>query len=891
MPEKPTLFLIDGNSYLYRAYYALPHLSNSAGLPTNAVLGFTNMLIKVMREDRPDFFAVVFDVKGPTFREEAFKEYKIHRPKTPPDLLVQIPYIKKIIRSFGIPTLELPGYEADDVLGTLSSRGEKEFRVFIITGDKDAFQLISDSVFVLREIKERTIYDADKVMERYGVKPSQIPDLMALMGDKIDNIPGVPGIGEKRATPLIREYGTLENLLDKVDTITSPALQRALKEHRDQSILSKMLATIRTDSPIEVEWATLKVGKPDTATLVEIFKELEFSGLMKQFAPSGTLSEKTYRVVLDKGEFDALCDRLRAVPAFAVDLETTDQRPMWAQIVGISLSFEDHHAFYIPIRHRYDGCPDQLEPGYVLGALKPIIEDHGITKYGQNIKYDIICLEQAGIHLQGLGFDTMVASYVLNPTKHNHNLTQISLEYLGHKPISYEEVTGKGKQAKRFDEVHVEQAGEYSCEDADLAFLLTNRLKPRIEEEGLAGLYYGLEIPLVPILAAMERTGVRIDTGLLADLSKELGLEIERLSERIFAVSGETFNIDSPKQLSQVLFERLKLPSVKRTKTGQSTDVDVLMTLAAMGHELPALLLDYRQIRKLKSTYVDSLPDMVHPVTRRLHTSFNQTVTATGRLSSSDPNLQNIPIRTEQGRRVRQAFIPEEGFLILSADYSQIELRILAHLSQDPILLESFRQGEDIHTRTACEVFGLEPGQVNPEMRRRAKTINFGIIYGMSGFGLSQDLGVDQSIAQQYIDHYFERYAGVRAFIDALLEQAREKGYVTTLFNRRRFIKELDSPNRNTRQMAERMAINSPIQGSAADLIKQAMVNLYPRMSRELPHARLILQIHDELLFEIREDEVSRATDIIREEMEGALHLTLPVKVDINTGKSWADAH
>ncbi|MGA1845069.1 MAG: 5'-3' exonuclease H3TH domain-containing protein, partial [bacterium] len=515
MPEKPTLFLIDGNSYLYRAYYALPHLSNSAGLPTNAVLGFTNMLIKVLREDQPDFFGVVFDVKGPTFREEAFKEYKIHRPKTPPDLLVQIPYIKKIIQAFGIPTLELQGYEADDVLGTLSRRGEKEFRVFIITGDKDAFQLISDSVSVLREIKDRTIYDADKVMERYGVEPSQIPDLMALMGDKIDNIPGVPGIGEKRATALIKEYGTLENLLDKVDTVTSPALQRALKEHREQAVLSKMLATIQTDSPIEVDWASLKVGEPDDATLMEIFKEMEFSGLMKQFAPAGTLSEKTYTVILDKGEFDALCGRLRAVPAFAVDLETTDQRPMWAQIVGISLSFEEHRAFYIPIRHRYIGCPDQLEPDYVLGALKPILEDPAIAKYGQNIKYDIICLEQAGIHLQGLGFDTMVASYVLNPTKHNHNLTQISLEYLGHKPISYEEVAGKGKQAKRFDEVHVDQAGEYSSEDADLAFLLTNRLKPLIEHEGLAELFYKLEIPLVPILAAMERTGVRIDTGLL----------------------------------------------------------------------------------------------------------------------------------------------------------------------------------------------------------------------------------------------------------------------------------------------------------------------------------------------------------------------------------------
>jgi len=891
LSDKPTLFLIDGNSYIYRAFYAIPHLSNSQGLPTNAILGFTNMLIKVIREDQPDYFAVAFDVKGPTFREEAFEGYKIHRPKTPPDLLVQIPYIKKIVQSFKIPILELPGYEADDVLGTISDRGKRDYAVYIITGDKDAFQLISDSVFVIREHKERALYDTKKVIERYGVEPSQIPDLMGLMGDKIDNIPGVPGIGEKRAKILIQEFHTLENLLENVDSITSPALQRTLKENKEQALMSKMLATILTDCPIEIDWPSLKMGDPDHRTLVDIFKELEFSSLMRQFAPASELSEKKYRIILDRAEFDDLCSRLKNCPALSIDLETTDKRPMWAEIVGISISFEDHHAFYIPIRHSYPDCPKQLDPAYVLKCLRPILEDPGIKKYGQNIKYDMICLSQAGISIQGLGFDTMVASYVLNPTKHNHNLTQISLEYLGHKPISYEDVAGKGKQAKRFDQVAIEKAGKYSCEDADLALLLTNRLRPRIDEEGLNDLYYGLELPMIDVLAAMEQNGVRIDTAMLSDLSKELGLELEGISDRIFSLSGENFNIDSPKQLSHILFEKLGLPPIKRTKTGLSTNVDVLMALAAMGHELPGVILEYRQIKKIKSTYVDALPCLVHPKSNRVHTSFNQTVTATGRLSSSDPNLQNIPIRTELGRRVRQAFIPEEGDLILSADYSQIELRILAHLSQDPILIKAFQEGEDVHTRTACEIFGLTPDQVSTDMRRRAKTVNFGIIYGMSGYGLSQDLGVDQSTAQEYIDHYFERYAGVKSFIDKLLEEARNKGFVCTLFNRRRFIKELDSPNRNTRQMAERMAINSPIQGSAADLIKEAMIRLYPKLKRELPDTKLILQIHDELLFEVNERDVEKASEMIRQEMEGAIHLSIPVKVDINTGKSWAEAH
>ena len=891
LSDKPTLFLIDGNSYIYRAFYAIPHLSNSKGLPTNAILGFTNMLIKVIREDQPDYFAVAFDVKGPTFREEAFEGYKIHRPKTPPDLLVQIPYIKKIVQSFKIPILELPGYEADDVLGTISDRGKRDYAVYIITGDKDAFQLISDSVFVIREHKERALYDTKKVIERYGVEPSQIPDLMGLMGDKIDNIPGVPGIGEKRAKILIQEFHTLENLLENVDSITSPALQRTLKENKEQALMSKMLATILTDCPIEIDWSALKMGDPDNQTLVYIFKELEFSSLMRQFAPASELSEKKYRIILDRAEFDDLCSRLKKCPALSIDLETTDKRPMWAEIVGISISFEDHHAFYIPVRHSYPDCPKQLEPEYVLKCLRPILEDPGIKKYGQNIKYDMICLSQAGISLQGLGFDTMVASYVLNPTKHNHNLTEIALEYLGHKPISYEEVAGKGKQAKQFDQVAIEKAGEYSCEDADLTLLLTNRLKPRIDEEGLGDLYYDLELPMIDVLAAMEQNGVRIDTDMLSDLSKELGLELEGISDRIFSLSGEAFNIDSPKQLSNILFEKLGLPPIKRTKTGLSTNVDVLITLAAMGHELPGVILEYRQIKKIKSTYVDALPCLVHPKSNRVHTSFNQTVTATGRLSSSDPNLQNIPIRTELGRRVRQAFIPEKGDLILSADYSQIELRILAHLSQDPILIKAFQEGEDVHTRTACEIFGLTPVQVSKEMRRRAKTVNFGIIYGMSGYGLSQDLGVDQSTAQEYIDHYFERYAGVKSYIDQLLEEAREKGFVSTLFNRRRFIKELDSPNRNTRQMAERMAINSPIQGSAADLIKQAMIRLYPRLKRDLPDSKLILQIHDELLFEVSERDVHKASEMVREEMEGAIKLSIPVKVDINTGKSWAEAH
>ncbi len=891
MSERPSFFLIDGNSYIYRAYYALPHLSNSQGLPTNAVLGFTNMLLKVIRDDRPDYFAVAFDVKGPTFRQEEFKEYKIHRPKVPPDLLVQIPYIKSIVKAFNVPILELKGYEADDILGTLSKKGQKDHNVFIITGDKDAFQLVSDSVFVIREHKDRVLYDKEKVRERYGVDAAQIPDLIGLMGDKIDNIPGVPGIGEKRARDLIQEFHSLENVIENLEKISSKSIRNALENNKEQAKVSKRLATIITDCPVEVNWEELKMGEPDVMTLLDLFKELEFTSLMKQFLPSSQVSDKDYRIILDKGEFDELCATLKGVSAFSIDLETTDKRPMWAQIVGISISFEEHNAFYIPVSHCYPDCPEQLDKEYVFARLRPLIEDPGIKKYGQNIKYDIICLQQAGIYLQGLGFDTMIASYVLNPTKHNHNLEQISLEYLNIRPISYEDVAGKGKQAKRFDDIPIDKAGEYSCEDADLTFILTRILEPKIQEEGINELYYNLEIPLVFVLVEMERNGVRIDKRLLSDLSKELALELDSLTEKIYTLTGESFNIDSPKQLSCILFEKLGLPVIKKTKTGFSTNVDVLITLAAMGHEIPETILNYRQLRKLKSTYVDALPDLINPKTGRIHTSFNQTVTATGRLSSSDPNLQNIPIRTEMGRRVRQAFIPEDGYLILSADYSQIELRILAHLSQDPILLKAFREGEDIHTRTACEIFGITPDQVNENMRRRAKTINFGIIYGMSGYGLAQDLGVDQSVANEYISHYFQRYAGVKSYIDGLIEQAKRDGYVSTLFNRRRFINELDSTNKTTRQMAERMAINSPIQGSAADLIKKAMVGLYLKMSKRIPKTRLILQIHDELLFEVPEDEISHASEIIRDEMEGAINLSVPVKVDINTGKSWAKAH
>jgi len=891
MPEnKPRLFLIDGSSYIYRAFFAIPHLSTSKGFPTNAIYGFTNMLLKILREQSPEYMAIAFDAPGPTFRHEVYGEYKANRPAMPEDLRPQIPYIKEVVGALGIPSLEREGYEADDLIGALARKMEEQgFDTVIVSGDKDLIQLITPHVTMYDPMKDKT-FRVPEVMERFGVTPDRVVEVMGLSGDSSDNIPGVPGIGEKTAIKLIQEFGSIEGLLKNVDRVKNAKLRETLMHYADQARLSRELATIDTQTPLEWKLEGLKVGTPDRVRMQKIFKEMEFSKLLKEWATQEKLPPKDYRLVLDKEEFGALIGALRAAGSFALDLESTSLEPMRAEIVGLSFSCKPHQAFYIPVGHTYPGAPPQLNKNEVLKALRPLLEDPSLKKYGQNIKYDYILLTRAGIHVQGIAGDTMIASYLLNPSKHSHSLEELAREHLNHQVITYADVAGSGPKALTFDRVDVEKACVYSCEDADLTLLLANLLLPQVEADGFAELFHKVELPLVEVLAAMEMNGVRLDASLLQSLSREFEEQLEKISREIYELAGETFNINSPQQLGKILFEKLRLPGGKRTKTGYSTDVEVLTELGKE-YPLPARVLEYRSLAKLKSTYVDALPQLINPTTGRVHTSFNQTVTATGRLSSSDPNLQNIPIRSAEGRRIREAFLPEEGSLILSADYSQIELRILAHLSCDTSLIETFQRDEDIHAATAAEIFHVSPDQVNPEMRRLAKVINFGIIYGMSAFGLSRELAVTPAVAQAYIANYFQKYHEVREYIDKSLELAREQGYVTTLMNRRRYLPDIRSSNRSVRQFAERIAINAPIQGTAADLIKVAMINIHRRLLKEKRKAKLILQIHDELVFEVPVKELDKVKSMVKEEMEGVVKLYIPLKVDIGVGKNWSEAH
>lgn len=924
--DRPKLYLIDGNSYIYRAFYAIPHFSTSKGVPTNATYGFITMMLRSIKEDRPDFLAVVFDAKGPTFRHESFAEYKSNRPPMPDELVAQIPAIKQFVALMRIFTLELSGYEADDIIGTIVERMQDCFDIFIITGDKDAFQLVGPHVRVIRELqrqKERAFYDEEKVKERYGVGPDRIVDLLALVGDKTDNIPGVPSIGEKTGRDLLLEFGSLDNILERAAEIKRPKLREKVMENREQALQSKFLATIHRDVPVTFQMDDFRIQPVDRENLIQFLRELEFFSLLKQIPELKQISKlkqipetprsdqdddrqrsrQDYRAVLSEEMFEDLLSRLQAVPEFALDLETTSKDPMRAQIVGMSFAFTPDQAYYIPLAHRGISCPQQLDLTRVLARLKPVLECDAIKKVGQNIKYDYLVLYRYGIEVQGISFDTMVASYLLNPSRPQHNLELIAMEYLNYQILTYKEVAGRGKSEIIFDQVEIPKATFYSCEDADITYRLTHILRPKIEQGGFLDLFYTMELPLVKILAHMEAAGVKIDTESLSLMSRELEIRLQDLTQKIYFLAGETFNIDSPKQLGAILFDKLHLPVKKKTKSGPSTNVDVLTELAQKNYELPLVMLEYRQLKKLKSTYVDALPCMIHPKTGRIHTSFNQTVTATGRLSSSDPNLQNIPIRTELGKRIRDAFVPEKGCVLLSADYSQVELRILAHLSQDPILIQAFQRGEDVHTRTACEIFGITPEMMNSELRRRAKVVNFGIIYGMSPFGLAKDLGISRTTATQYIESYFNRYAGVKTFLEKTIQQARETGYVTTLFNRKRHLPELHSSDKNIRQMAERMAINTPVQGTAADLIKLAMIRIFNLLAESSFSSRMILQIHDELLFEVPEGEVEEITQLVRREMENVagaapyiaaapyIKMSIPLKVDIGLGSSWAKAH
>jgi len=889
MVEKPTLYLIDGSSYIYRAYYAIRHLSSPKGFPTNALYGFTQMLLKVLKDRDPDHLAVVFDVGRQTFRTELYPEYKANRAAMPEDLVPQIGPIKEMVRAFNIPVLEKEGFEADDIIGAIARQCEaKGMKVVVVTGDKDLMQIVTDQVTLLDTMKDKTT-GIPEVLERFGVEPGLVVDILGLAGDSSDNIPGVPGIGEKTALKLIREFGSLDTLLERAGEVKGKNGER-LREFGDQARLSRTLATIDRDTPVDYRYEDLAVSPPDMKRLAEMFREYGFTTLMKELTSEASLSIDNYHTVLLEHDFSEFLRALRETPVFAVDLETTSLNPLEAEIVGLSFSWREHEAFYVPVGHCYPGAPVQLSRDHVLRELAPLLSDPQRLKIGQNIKYDYQVLRRYGIEMQGIRFDTMLASYLLNPVRSSHGLDSLAIEYLDHRMISYAEVAGKGKDQICFSRVPVERASVYSCEDADATLLLHRLFSPRIEEAGMEALYYDLEMPLVPIIAEMELHGVMLDLPMLRELSGIFGVQLSDLEKKIFSCAGCEFNINSPKQLGEVLFDRLKLPAGKKTKTGWSTDMDVLDKLSRE-HEIAALILRYRSVSKLKSTYTDALPRLVDPASGRVHTSYNQAVTNTGRLSSSEPNLQNIPIRTEEGRQIRRAFIAGEGALILSADYSQIELRVLAHLSGDRVFCDAFARDEDIHTRTASEVFDLMPGLVTPEMRRQAKTINFGVIYGQGSFSLARELGVSTKVAKEFIDSYFKRHSGAREFLDSCIRSAERDGFVTTILGRRLPIPDISSSNGNIRAFAQRNAINYPIQGSAADIIKQAMVRLHERMKKEGLRSRLIMQVHDELVFEVPEEERQRMEMLVCREMEHAVTLQVPLKVEISFGRNWSEAH
>ncbi|MDO8281727.1 MAG: DNA polymerase I [Thermodesulfovibrionia bacterium] len=884
----PTLYLIDGNSYLYRAFYAIKRLSSSSGFPTNAIYGFTTMILKILEQKKPDYFTIVFDSPGPTHRHEAYEQYKAHRPSMPDDLKLQVPIIKDIIAAFNIHTIEKPGFEADDLLAVIAKRAEKEgVDVFIVTGDKDLCQVITPKIKIYDSMKEKVTGEKD-VIERFGVEPKRIPEIMALMGDASDNIPGVPGIGEKTAVKLIKEFGSLDGVVKNHAEIKQPKLRESIAANIPNIELSLSLATVNLDAPAEVSMEELEEKEPDWPKLFEIFSKYELRSLVNLVPKEEQTVSKfnaEYVTITDEALFKEVIASIKH--EVTIDTETTSKSPVLAELVGISLSVDPEKAYYIPLAHYYLGAPKQLSKEYVIKELRVILEDPDIKKTGHNIKYDLIVLKNEGIDLKGVAFDTMLASYLLNPNRSNHGLDDVAMSQLSIEKISFKDVVGK---LNGFSEVSVEDATRYSGEDSAVTLKLKRHLEPMLQKEGLYMLFNDMEMPLVEVLADMEMSGIKIDSSLMTSLSEKLGRELESIEKRIYFIAGEEFNINSPKQLQEVLYEKLGLRKIKKTKTGYSTDVDVLEELS-LEHELPKEILEYRGLSKIKNTYLDALPKIVNPKTGRIHTSFNQTITATGRLSSSDPNLQNIPARGEWGTRIRQAFIAEEGNLLLSSDYSQIELRILAHLSGDEGLIDVFNNGGDIHSRTASGLFGIPAGEVTSEMRRRAKVVNFGIVYGMSPYGLSKELTISPGEAKDYIDTYFAQHPGVSKYIAALIEEVTHKGYVTTLYNRKRAIPELQSTNKNIKQLGERLAINTPIQGSAADVIKIAMINIHNRIINEKLRMKMLLQVHDELLFEVPEDEAQKAEALVREEMENVIKLHVPLKVDIGIGKNWAEAH
>ncbi|HTF56868.1 MAG TPA: DNA polymerase I [Planctomycetota bacterium] len=894
-----TLFLVDGSSYFYRAFFGLRGLSTSTGFPTNAIFVFANMLVRLGRQHAPDFLGVVFDAPGKTFRDDLYPKYKANRAPMPEDLSKQIPVIKKIPEMFAIKSIEAPEVEADDVIGTLARQSvAKGIDTVILTGDKDFMQLVSKNkgdahpgILLYDDMKEQWT-GIDQVVAKFGVPPERVIDVQGLMGDPTDNIPGVHGIGEKTAAKLIQAHGSIDEIYRHLDRVEG-RWRALLERDRAGAELSRRLATIKTDVPLPVKVDDLKPGTPDKARLAALFRELEFTRLLQDLgeAPAPerkTISYEKYRTVFTPDELKETVAELRKARTISLDLETTSADPMRAAIVGITVCVREGESRYIPVGHTYLGAPPQRPVKEVLDALRPILEDPERRIVGQNIKYDALVLSRHGVEVASIAFDTMVASYLVNPDQGPHNLASISRNYLGHDMILYEDVVGRGAKQTTFDQVPIDQARDYSGEDADVVFRLVPMLQERLEKDGLSDLMRDVELPLIGVLLDMERTGVRIDAAVLQKLSREFSTRMRAAMDEVHRLAGETFNLDSPKQLQRILFQKLGLKPGRKTKTGLSTDVAVLEKLAA-DHPLPDKLLEYRQLAKLRSTYVDALPAMIHPETGRVHTSYNQAVAATGRLSSSDPNLQNIPIRSPEGRLIRTAFVPAPGALYVSADYSQIELRVMAHLSADPRMTAAFLENRDIHRATAAEIFEVDPAEVTDDQRRKAKEINFGILYGMSAGGMAQRLRIDHKTAQDFIARYFGRYARVKEFIDQSLETARKTGYVTTALGRRRYVPGLASKNAVIRNPSERIAVNAPIQGTAADIMKLAMIGVWRRLRSEKLRAKMILQVHDELVVEAPEGEAEAASALLREEMERAFPMSVPLKVSLSRGGTWAE--
>jgi DNA polymerase-1 len=887
------LYLIDGSSYIYRAFYAVKDLSTSEGLPTNGVYGFLVMLRRVLREKSPTYLAVALDAPGPTFRHRLSPEYKATRPQMPEPLARQFPYIKRLIVAYGISLLEVEGVEADDIIGTLTAWAAGQGReVVIVSGDKDLFQLVGSRVSLWDTTKD-VVVGPREVEQRYGVPPSQLVEVMGLAGDSSDNIAGVPGIGPKTAGRLIRQFGSIETLLANLDKVPSPRERSKLEEYVAQARLSRELVTLNCQVPLEPDWERLKIGDPDRKALAALFRELEFRRFLQEGEGAITDGSRPLidaELITTAGQLAALVTRLAGVPEIGVRVIGAGGHPTAAELVGIALAWGPKNACYLPLGQGSGDTGPRLEQRAALEALAPLLGDETVGKVSHNGKLTWLALKRYGIELAGLRFDPMLAAYLLDPEQRVQLLPVLAKEYLGEALVAAEDLVGSGRNQRPISSLGPAELAPVAAGEVACALRLAPPLQAKLEAEQLAPLFRTIELPLVRVLARMEFTGVRVDVAALEKLSADLDQRLELSIGHIYRLAGGPFNINSPQQLGMVLFGKLALPVTRKTKTGYSTDMEVLAGLAPL-HPLPAEVLRYRSLIKLKNTYVDALPRLVNPKTGRIHTSYNQTGTVTGRLSSSEPNLQNIPVRTEEGRLIRRAFVADPGSHLLAADYSQIELRILAHYSRDEVLKANFQKGEDIHLRTAAEVFGVDADAVTAEMRRQAKTINFGIIYGMSPFGLARELGIPQAVARAFIQRYFERYPGVRAYVEQMPLRAREQGFVTTLFQRRRFIPHISSRNRNLRQFAERTAINTPIQGSAADMMKLAMIQIDSALGTKGLAAGMIMQVHDELVFEVEQAAVPEVAALVRERMESVGRLEIPLVVAVGHGRNWDEAH